>query len=197
MVYKIEKKSFSDSPFLTIITRKYLRPEGFEQNQKSIERLIDKDIEQIFIIDPVGHGMLNANKSFSLPEVKSIVSGKYVFLLDDDDFITNPFMVTNLKAIAESTNADVIFFKMFIKNANNCLYPTPNQWKNNTMFAGSIGGSCFVVKNEIYQKYIEHFGHVRMGDFHFINEVMKSNPNVYWFDKQMSETGRVSRGAKE
>jgi hypothetical protein len=197
MVYTIEKKKYSDEPFLSIITRRYIRPEGFEKNQSSINCLVDKDIEQIFIIDSVGHGMLNANKSFSLPEVKSIVSGKYVFLLDDDDYITNPFMTIQLKSIAESTNADVIFFKMFIKNKNMCLYPTPNQWKNNTMFAGSIGGSCFVVKNEIYQKHIENFGHVRMGDFNFINAVMKTNPNVYWLDKQMSETGRVSRGAKE
>jgi len=197
MVYKIEKIKHSDSPFLSIITRKYLRPNGFEKNVKSVNAIIGNNFEQIFIIDSVGHGMLNANKSFSLPEVLSEIDGKYVFLLDDDDFITNPLIVLQLESISELMNPDVIFFKMHIRNKNNCLYPTPNQWRNNKMIAGSIGGSCFAVKTELYKKYIEHFGQERMGDFYFINEVMKSNPTVYWYDKQMSETGKVSRGAKE
>jgi hypothetical protein len=194
MEYQFEKVVYSKKPFLSIITRKYLRPKGFEANIKSVESLIDKDLEQIFIIDPKGYGMLNANKSFAL--VSEMINGEYVFLLDDDDYITNDAMVMELKHIAKKHNPDVIFFKMFIKNANNCLYPTDDCWGNGVI-AGSIGGSCFVVKKEIYKKFIHNFGHQRMGDFHFIKSVMDSGASFYWHDKQMCETGKVSRGAKE
>lgn len=192
--YTITKKQYSKNPFLSIVTRKYLRPIGFSANQKSIESLFDKDIEQIFIEDKVGYGLHEANKSFEL--VKDEIKGEYVFLLDDDDYITNQLMVTELKTIAERTDADVIFFKMHIKNANNCLYPTPNCWGIKPI-QGSIGGSCFVVKREIYQKFIQHFGKARMGDFFFINEVFNSGAKVFWYDKKMCETGKVSRGGKE
>ncbi|MES2397943.1 MAG: hypothetical protein V4549_18165 [Bacteroidota bacterium] len=194
--HQIEIKKHHKKPFLSIVTRKYKRPNGFSKNQESIESLTNKEIEQIFITDPVGYGMLEANQSFEY--VKNAVSGKYVFLLDDDDFIVNPEMVSELKEIAkEFNNPDVIVFKMLIKNANNCDYPTNDVWSSKKPIAGSIGGSCFVVTKEIYNKFIHHFGKQRMGDFSFINEVFNSGIRSHWYDCRMSETGKVSRGAKE
>lgn len=192
--YIISKKKYSEKPFLSIVTRKYLRPVGFSKNQESIEQLIDKDLEQIFIEDNYGHGLHEANKSFAL--VKNDIEGEYVFLLDDDDFITNRVMLMELKHIAKFNDPDVICFKMHIKNANNCLYPTDDCWGKYPI-RGSIGGSCFVVKRDIYQRFIHFFGEPRMGDFYFIDQVFKSGAKFYWHDKKMCETGKVSRGAKE
>lgn len=194
MSYKIKIKRYSATPFLSIVTRCYLRPKGFERNQQSIAELNDKDIEQVFITDLTGQGMLAANKSFEL--VKDAIIGDYVFLLDDDDFIIDPDMVSDLKEVFEKFSPGIIFFKMHINNTQNCLYPTPNCWGNKPI-RGSIGGSCFVVKKEIYQKFIHNFGTYPMGDFAFINAVWESNPSFYWLDKHICSTGKVSRGAKE
>lgn len=192
--YSFEVAEYSKTPFLSIITRRYKRPLGFHANQESIKRLAEKDIEQVFITDNVGYGMDEANKSFSY--VKEVIKGEYVFLLDDDDFIVNYGMVGELKLIAKERNPDVICFKMWIKNKNNCHYPTSDVWGKKPL-AGSIGGSCFVVTKEIYKKFIHHFGKPRMGDFSFINEVYNSGASFHWYDKLMCETGKVSRGAAE
>ena len=182
-------------PFLSIVTRKYKRPVGLNKNMQSVDDLKSNKWEQIFINDDIGKGVLEANKSFS--KVKDIIKGKYVFLLDDDDFIVNENMISELEQIAQlNNNPDVICFKMLIKNKNNCDYPTPDVWGKEPK-RGSIGGSCFVVSKEVYQRFIHKFGVYPMGDFNFINEVFKYDIKVYWHDKRMAETGKVSRGAAE
>lgn len=183
-------------PFLSIITRCYSRPIGFSRNQESIEDLIDLDIEQIFVRDNVGIGLYEANKALGFP--RQIISGKYVFFLDDDDFITNSDMVGHLKRIAAEHNPDVIFFRMTIKNGqNNNYYPTDELCWGKKPIIARIGGSCFVVKRNIYLQFIHHFAKPRCGDFYFINEVFNSGAKVYWHDVKMCETGKVSRGKAE
>lgn len=183
-----------ENPFLSIITRKYKRPHGLSKNLESVKALSDQDYEQIFITDDVGKGLLEANRSFQ--DVSP--SGYMVFLLDDDDFIVNPDMIAELKAIVKDHNPDVIFFRMIIKNnMNNNWYPTDELCWGNRPVIARIGGSCFVVKNHIYKKFIHNFAHARCGDFYFINAVFESGAKCYWHDKLMCETGRVSRGKPE
>jgi glycosyltransferase involved in cell wall biosynthesis len=191
-------KQYTPNPFLTIVTRKYKRPIGFSKNQQSILSLKDKDIEQIFITDNVGVGVHRANQSFSDNQTKVLVSGQYVFLLDDDDFISNPEMVSELKTIAAKHNPDVIFFRMIIKNnMHGNLYPTTASCWGVRPIIARIGGSCFVVKRDVWLKYIHEFGKPRCGDFYFIDAVFNSGVSVYWLDVLMCETGKVSRGAAE
>lgn len=186
-----------EKPFLSIITRVYKRPIGLRANSQSIKSLTDNDTEQIFITDKVGLGLLSANTSFSHKETLEFIEGEYVYLLDDDDFIVNPEMVTRLKEVMRDHNPDVIFFRMIIKNGmNNDHYPTQQCWGNKPMIA-HIGGSCFVVKKEVYKKHIHNFAHARCGDFYFINSVFESGVKCYWLDVLMAETGKVSRGKPE
>jgi glycosyltransferase involved in cell wall biosynthesis len=193
------KKSYSSDPFLSIITRVYKRPQGLAENLLSIDSLTDKDIEQIFITDTIGIGLLRANQSFSDKETRALVTGKYVFLLDDDDKIINPEMTTELKAVADQHNPDVIFFRMIIKinQIPGNLYPTDELCWGKKPIIARIGGSCFVVKREIYEKFIHKFGVARCGDFAFIDAVWESGASVYWHDVIMCETGKVSRGKPE
>jgi len=191
--YDISKVG-NENPFLTIVTRKYKRPNGFNKNQQSVKALKSDKWEQIFIHDKVGYGMLEANRNFEY--VSHLIKGEYVFLLDDDDFVVNENMISELEQIAQLHKPDVICFKMLIHNNQNCDYPTLNCWGKQPI-AGSIGGSCFVVSKDVYQRFIKHFGKYPMGDFNFINEVFKYDIKVYWYDKRMSETGKVSRGGVE
>jgi hypothetical protein len=182
--------------FLTIITRCFKRPNGLSKNQSSIAELSDQDFEQIFITDSEGVGLAEANKSFGF--VNDLIEGKYVFLLDDDDFITNPEMISELKKISDEYDPDVIFFRMTIKNnQNGNYYPTTELCWGNKPIIARIGGSCFVVKSEVYKKFIHHFAKPRCGDFYFIEAVFNSGAKVYWHDVKMCETGKVSRGKPE
>lgn len=198
--YHYEVKSYATGvPFLTFVTRCYKRPKGLNQNQQSMAMLAkhDADFEQILLHDEVGYGMLAANRSFAL--VSGHISGDYVHLLDDDDFIINPRMVTELREIAERENyPDVIFFRFIIKTGSwNDHYPTPDVWGKSEMKFAHIGGGCWVVRADIYRRYIQHFGHPKGGDYQFISRLMADKPTVYWHDVVMGETGKVSRGKAE
>lgn len=193
--FRYELKQHSKRPFLSIITRRYKRPKGFAKHQEAINGLTSKDFEQIFIIDEVGRGLHEANRSFAY--VSDMISGKWVYLLDDDDFFVRYNIIEELKEIDRQHSPDVILFRMIIKTGyKDNRYPTEEVWEKSPKIA-HIGGSCFVVTKEIYQKYIHHFGQPRCGDFHFINEVWKANPKVYWHDVLVAETGKVSKGAPE
>ena len=201
MTYKISKISHSQTPFLTIITRKYgnKRPVGFHANQGSIQGQSDPDLEQIFITDEIGQGLHAANKSFSLPAVTSQVLGEYIYLLDDDDFLTYNEFISDLKLVAENQSfPDVIFFKMKIKLGQlpGDIYPDALCWENKPLPA-RIGGSCFVVKREVFLRHVATFGQPRMGDFTFINEIWESGVHCYWWDKLCAETSKVGRGLPE
>lgn len=198
--YEIEVNSRFENPFLSVITRRHgkRRPQGFERNQQSMKEL-KGTWEQIFITDHIGKGMHYANMSFMLasPHVK----GKYVYLLDDDDFINNPGMPEILKDISERHNPDVIVFRMTIKNgAFNNHYPSPQCWKEKRPIHAHIGGSCFVVKRELWKQNIHHFGKPRFGDYFFLDALWKVNPRIktYWCDTLMAETGgKPSHGKTE
>lgn len=197
MIQEIAKVTHKENPFLTIITRCYSRPVGLNKHLESITTLTDKDLEQIFIGDPVGVGMFEANKSFSYLEVLEKINGKYVFLLDDDDFIVNPNMIEELKNVIVIGDYDIIFFRMnIIGGPNGDFYPTPEIWGNAPKVA-HIGGSCFVVRTDVYKKFIHNFAHTRCGDFKFLEALWATNPKAYWLDILMCETGRIGRGRPE
>ena len=60
-----------------------------------------------------------------------------------------------------------------------------------------IGGMCFAVKREIFDKVMCYYDQPSMGDFHFIDAVIKSGASVYWLDEFQAETFRVGRGKAE
>ncbi len=197
LTYSKTKYTDNPEPFLSIITRKYKRPNGFSRNQESILSLTDKDCEQIFITDHCGLGMLSANTSFGNPETRALVAGKYVLLLDDDDFVIEPGMIELLKYSSHVVDVDVIVFRMnIIGGPNGDVYPTPETWMKKPKVA-HIGGSCFVVKREIYEQHIGSFALTRMGDYNFIKTVWDSGAKFGWLDVLMAETGSIGRGRAE
>lgn len=183
----------SINPFLSIVTR---RMEGkrillFEQHIDSLKK-IGSDYEQIFIKDYRGQGMLSANASFQF--VHNMINGEFVFLLDDDDFITDNHFIEILKENA--IEADVIFFKnKILTRDGDEIYPKPESWQTRIPRKSQIGGSCFTVRRWVYDKYIHHFAHPVCGDWYFISEVLKDKlVATKWIDRIMVETGKVSHG---
>lgn len=195
---KISSYKMSKNPFLTIITRvmEGKRNGLFKQHDESVKALNGMDFQQIFIIDPVHVGMLNANASFQL--ARPHVEGEWVYLLDDDDFFKHPNFINLIKA-ESAKGQDVIIFKMKILTGDgDQIYPKPQSWRSREPKRAQIGGSCFVVKKWVFDKYIHHFAKHSFGDWHFITEVLKDkNVKATWLDVMMAETGKVSRGNPE
>lgn len=197
--YTITKRSGCEGkePFLTIITRKYKRPMGLVNNMLSINLQTDNRWEQIFIEDSVGYGMLAANQSFALPEVVEQIKGKYVYLLDDDDFLRRPDFVHSLAMITINGAIDLIMFRMLIHGGpNGDLYPTPETWMKDPVIA-HVGGSCFAVRTKVWKDHISQFGYPRCGDFEFLKSIWNTNPSREWIDKIFAETSQIGRGRSE
>ncbi len=200
---KVTSYRMTKTPFLSIITRVMYgkRDTLFKQHQKSVAALTSIDFEQIFITDYAQKGLHEANRSFQLAQPY----GEYVYLLDDDDFFTNPDFIDELKKMSVIAEVgagyapDVIFFKMKIKTGDGDeIYPKAASWHTRTPRRGQIGGSCFAVRRWVFYKYIHAFDQQSFGDWHFITKVL-SDPEVKtaYIDKLMSETGKVSRGKAE
>jgi len=181
---------------ITIVTRTMKGREiRLKQMIDSLKSQTSNNYQHLILNDNIGLGMLEANKSFFNNKEK--VKGDYIHLLDDDDFYCSSDFIKDISDIAYYNEPDVIIFKMIIKIPNAPIgydFVFPKCW-NKSPERAKIGGSCFVVSNRIYQKYIHHFGVYPMGDFNFINEVWKEpNLKVIWQDKIYCETGIVSRG---
>jgi hypothetical protein len=184
-----------ESPFLTIVTRHAPnhRAEKIKANEDSINSQIEKNFEQLIIEDTEGLGMVVANKAFDT--FKHEVNGQYVHLLDDDDYYDKDSFTLRMEEVAKANNyPDFIFFKMWIGTGDgDNIYPKPDCWGDVPKIA-RIGGSCFIVKNEIYQEMIHHFGLRRCGDFNFLKNCFANNPTRVWHDELMCRTGSVGRG---
>lgn len=183
--FRVEDHFTGDAPFLSIVTRTMPgRPKGIEFNQGGIAIQVKRNFEQVFIEDHKGMGMLEANRSFQY--VSDMIRGEYVHLLDDDDYYTNPVFTQRMEELA-TTKPDIILFKMkiFTGDGDN-IYPKPDCWGDIPKIA-RIGGSCFIVRRDVYQKHIHQFGIRRCGDFNFLKSVWTDSPRVIWHDEMMCE----------
>jgi hypothetical protein len=121
--------------------------------------------------------------------MRTRVIGHYVFILDDDDYVTDSDFVKDLKKICDEHQPDVVICKGYI---NGNVLPTLPVYQTKMPIRGCIGSPNFVVTNELYQRFAQHWcqevsKHARAADFHFIFQVFQSEPKpkIYWWDRKV------------
>lgn len=175
------------TPFLTIITRSFKRPESLARCVKSVACQTDPDVEQIIAHDPVGRGVEASylDMRYHLPR------GEYVFILDDDDYLIDPGFVAALKQAAHD-RPDVIYVKMDVSGT---IMPT---WSDG-LHCGQIAVSCFVVKREVWLEHVMDFIGDYSSDFHFIHAIhtCARQHSESHLDMIASQVGQVSHGKPE
>lgn len=168
-------------PFVSFVTRCYKRPAALLRCMTSIARQTDPDYENVLIVDEDGIGVVRANALYQQPQNMARVRGRYVHLIDDDDYICDPDMVATVKCIAAEANPDVIIFR--VRHPGNIVLPDRDVWMKKPV-GGHIGGSSVVVRGEVWKKHIHWFGDKKVywGDFVFINELFdpRHNYSIYW-----------------
>jgi len=111
------------------------------------------------------------------------VLGRYVYVLDDDDYLVYPHFIKDLKAICDEHHPDVVICKGHI---NGNVLPSLHVYSVKGPVRGAIGSPNFVVTNEIFQAFSKFWTSKvnkdsRAGDFHFISAVFhQMKPKVYW-----------------
>jgi len=142
---------------------------------------IDPDYEHIVIVDAVGRGLHAANKS--LAENKHRMKGQYVFILDDDNYVSDRYFIKHLKNVVSQHPVDIVLFMAHRKPFSQTL-PSKRVWGKQPIL-GEIDSCCFVVKRAIWQKHIHEFGKPKHGDYHFIKALFDKGYSKYWLSKTM------------
>ena len=174
------------NPFLTIVTRTCKRPNLLKICVDSIKAQTDQDLEQSFIVDDVGKGKVWAQASLNLYKDQLGIQGRYVMVLDDDDYLIDPTFVEILKKVVGDSSPDIIFFRGLLGNK---LYPPDEFWEKPPVHA-RICTFCFAVKKELYMNLIHNWAQSDSGDFHFIRACFNSSKSNLWINRAQ----KVSRG---
>jgi len=184
-------------PFLSILTRTYKRPEALKQCKRSIAMQADQDLEHVIIRDTVGVGCVEAYRLLLNVQPR----GEYVMILDDDNLLARPWVVSDLKAAARAYDPDVIVLKM--QGAEFGILPDSYVWQG-VPVGGHIGSCNVVVKLHVWDACIwsiatdgEGGGPVYHSDFIYLQEVWRYTQRIHWMDKIQVVVSQVSRGAME
>jgi hypothetical protein len=181
------------APFLTIVTRCCHRPKMLAVNIRSVLTQTNRSVEQIFIVDEVKRGLKLANKS--LYENRDRISGEWVYILDDDTKLISPKFVASLRTVAK--NADVIMVKSSRPQLAPHTLPKPDVWRNpDRLRISSTNCLCYVVRRELWQRHIYHFGRRAAGDWWFLKAVAGARPRFAWLDMIAAETQQLGRAHK-
>jgi len=173
-------------PFLSIVTRCSKGRESLlSRNKHSVHCQTDPDLEHILIPD-AGKTLLQANSSFETITHK--IQGQYVFILDDDDYISYTHFVEELKQFTRLKNyPHVIICKMARLGT---LYPQDRFWQKPPAKC-HIGSPCFIVKKMTWKAHIPKFAKPSCGDFHFINHLYLSGYDFTWWNTVVAKVDHI------
>ena len=180
-------------PFLTIVTRSYKKPKCLQKCIESVEAQTDPDYEQIFIIDEVGRGLAWADQA--LAENAHKCNGKYVMVLDDDDYILTPNFIKLIKHTTARRDPDIIIWRGQFVDANMTLPGRDHLWGVKPIIT-QIGSFNYCARNHLYKEHIHTCKTGKTGDFDYIDTLfkLKPKPTHYWINKVLVSTQQKSFG---
>jgi len=179
-------------PLLTVITRTMPgREQWLERNVASWKAQTDQDYEQLILLDENPKwDMLRAD--VNLKEANGSINGRYVYVLDDDDYLIDKEFVASLKeVVAQNHHPEVIMVKFRRDAIFHDVLPT--RWEQDP-FHGDVGTPNFVVQKGVWLSYVWLFGmevNRGFGDFAFINNVFGFGASVYWLDRVVAVVDHI------
>lgn len=121
------------------------------------------------------------------------LNGRYIMVLDDDDYLIDSEFVLDFKKAVGKSKPDVVIFKGLIGALG--IMPPPAHWRK-PPGKGQIGSFCFAVRKEFWDKYIK-FWNAGVGDYNFISKCYENTKKVLWMDRLVANTQRISGGKGE
>lgn len=187
----------SDSPFLTVVTRHLaLRGHFLAANRASLSNQTDQDFEQVLILDREGRGKRAA--AASLRAEADRYRGEYVYILDDDDLLTDAAFVAGLKRIAAESDPDAIIVRARYGPLG--ILPDAPHWGARPVL-GRIGAISFAVRRAVWCAHAAVWGGQerliagrtwgRCDDGVFIQSIWDAGATFYWWDNVIAATQQI------
>jgi glycosyltransferase involved in cell wall biosynthesis len=158
------------------LTRSCQRPTELQRCINSVLNQSDPNFEHIIISDEIVHGLYWANRQ--IKEQAHKLQGQYVYILDDDDYITNLDFIKDFKVLIENIDTDVIICKGTL---NEEIFP--KIWKSPLPpVRGKIAAPNLITRRKIFDEFAHHWDQPRAGDFHFIKAIDNAGCKFFWWD---------------
>jgi len=188
-------------PFLTIVTGCYLRPVMLERNITSVLAQTERSWQQIFLYGDAESGIGGFHRR--LGERQSEYTGRYIYVLPDDDMLIDSGFIAGLRRICAEHDPDVVMVKADKLHLG--ILPSEQVWGGGKLIFGEVDLLNYIVRAEVWkqhsaaftnQDYPYHHG-AYAGDYSFIEDVFKSGARVYWWDRLVAKSQRISHGKPE
>ena len=178
---------------LEVMTRCFRRPGMLAINQAALARQTDADWTQTLLVDEIGIGVPAANAR--LADVAPLLTGEYIWVLDDDDECVCDRLVEMVRLLADGTAPDVIMVR--IDHGPLGVLP-PNELWGKRPVCGRIGGSAVIVRRALWQRCAGGWQTGRYAaDCDFVLWVYDAAERVAWLDVVAGRVQRISHGAPE
>lgn len=175
--------------FLTIYTPTYRRPRFLAACKESVAAQSDRDYQHLVIVDEVGIGV--AGMFAAIPGNVPLIEGEYVYILQDDDVITDRDFVRDLKRFAwEHNDPPVVIVK------NRKFGVQPRKWEQAPQL-GHIDLGSYVIRADVFAENAHRFGRRYEGDYDFIRALWDMGYPFAWWDRLVAEAQQVGMGRPE
>jgi hypothetical protein len=164
------------TPFLTLYTPTYKRPQGLARNFASVaEQSIVGEIEQIVIPDHIGHGI--PGMFARVGDYAPAVHGQYVHLLGDDDVLAGARAVEEVRDFAKAKgDPDVIVVRA---QKGGMLCPLGQAWPP---VLGGIDLGCLITRTDIWLEHCRDYGRRYEGDYDYARSLFVKGRRAVFFD---------------
>lgn len=180
-----------DKLFLTIYTPTYRRPRLLATCVESVCTQNCQDLEHIIYHDGIGEGI--SGMFARLVQSADEFAGQYVYILQDDDRLSDPRVVADLKHYAEANDHPPV---IICKNRK-APYVLPLRWEMEPI-SGHIDLGSYVVRRDIFIQYrIGLLSGRYEADFDFIRAVWDAGVPFSWYDRLIAESDQFGKGAPE
>ena len=181
-------------PLLSIVTRTFNgRPEGLARCQESVRSLRHAcEVQHYLAVDDQQRGV--GWSHLNLKTISPNLTGDYVMLLDDDDYLVDNQLLISLASLALD-HPDVVITKM---DMGDRVLPPESDWGGRPG-PSYIAASCPIVKRSVWLEHVGFFTDEYEGDYRFISSIFDCprQHKIAWLNHVVSRVGRVSHGAAE
>lgn len=175
---------------LAIMTRVHpRRPNMLRRCVESVRAQNGDDYVHILLRDDPtirGYGKHNANRSFV--KIKEIPA-HYMMVLDDDDMLIDDEFTKDFKEVVGLRRfPTIIFFKGIVHKLG--VLPRPGYWGKPPVY-GQIASFCSAIRNDVWFRHIQAFGHKKLGGDHCFIRTCYDNTDPrdhVWWDRVVART---------
>lgn len=181
------------TPFLTILTRHHKRPWMLERCRASVLAQTCDDYEHVILHDHVGLGIRGSHQMAI--DHAGHYRGRYIWMLDDDDWLIEPGFVDAIKRTAEAHNDPPVI--VVRANHPSGLLPSDEHW-HRAPELGHIGMPCVVVRADVWRQWAHRMLDRERGcDYAFISAMYGAGVEFVRLDLVAVQVGQIGAGRME